>query len=344
MERKAELIRNIDKESSESSDVALAESAAADRQDRGAVPDSNGANRAADREARVRRRDRRNGAYALDAASPASGNSVANVAAEDAAGPDRDERRARQRPRAPRAERRSVSQPERAIASADQAAVEAPDPAIAVPLPETLHADAKGRTGPRVAARARKRQQAAAAALDQVSDDPAIGALNRHLNMMMHQLTTAHRVIGRVAAERDALRQQLADLQGIPVEEIVVSTIGATTETATRASTPAEKPASESRFAKFNYFGGDDIALVRKRRQSFVLGLIAIGIVLALVAQQLHWSIPTDVSRDSLSALPILGNLMTLFLAGWLIYRVVRISSKGVRWVFPTEDRRRRRR
>ena len=32
-----------------------------------------------------------------------------------------------------------------------------------------------------------------------------------------------HAVVGRVAAERDALRQQLADLQGIPVEDVVIT-------------------------------------------------------------------------------------------------------------------------
>jgi hypothetical protein len=34
---------------------------------------------------------------------------------------------------------------------------------------------------------------------------------------------------------------------------------------------------------------------------------------------------------------------MPLFLAGWLFYRVFRVSSRGVRWIFPSEDQKRRR-
>jgi hypothetical protein len=67
-------------------------------------------------------------------------------------------------------------------------------------------------------------------------DHPALGALNRHLNMMVQQLGTAHRVIGRVAAERDAFRQQLADLQGIPVEAIAVTSLGQTESRRSRAT------------------------------------------------------------------------------------------------------------
>ncbi|MDF3018661.1 MAG: hypothetical protein K0R44_3886, partial [Thermomicrobiales bacterium] len=90
------------------------------------------------------------------------------------------------------------------------------------------------------------------------------------LNMMMQQLGTAHRVIGRIAAERDALRQQLADLQGIPVEEIVVTTIGASSEQPSSAVKPSEPP-PKSGLSRLNYFGGEDVVVMRKRRQMFVL-------------------------------------------------------------------------
>jgi hypothetical protein len=205
-----------------------------------------------------------------------------------------------------------------------------------------------GKSSARTTARARKKQQAAASAVDAIDEHPAIGALNRHLNMMMQQLTAAHRVIGRVAAERDALRQQLADLQGIPVEEIQVTSIGTATETTgatlrstTSAAAEAEQP---SMLARLNYFGGDDFELMKRRRQRFVIALVLVGCFIAVIARQNGWSMPSDISRSSLAALPFLGNLMTVFLAGWVLFRVVRVSSKGVRWVFPSEDRRRRRR
>ena len=59
---------------------------------------------------------------------------------------------------------------------------------------------------------------------------PGFGALNRQLTWLTEQLGTVHRRIGRIAAERDALRQQLADLQGIPVEEVPIPLVGAPKE------------------------------------------------------------------------------------------------------------------
>lgn len=299
------------------------------------------------REARVKRRDDHREVPDLDAsASLAVGDPALSPIERDAhQHPNRGSRRNQQQlPRAPRADRRAVRSVEHEPEWAAEASTESP---LAEPVTRELDAgiliDPKGRGVARVATRARKRQQAAATAVDNADDNPALGALNRHLNMMMQQLTAAHRVIGRVAAERDALRQQLAELQGVPIEEIFVSTIGASTEAPSRPVS-ASQPPSESRLAKLNYFGGDDIALMRKRRQTFVLMLAVVGAVLAVVGSQLGWSMPEDFSRDSLSALPILGNLMTVFLAGWVIFRIVRVGGKGVRWVFPTEDRRRRRR
>ena len=174
---------------------------------------------------------------------------------------------------------------------------------------------------------------------------PSVTALNEHLRLMTQQLTAAHRVIGRVAAERDALRRQVAELQGIPVEEVVISTLSLSNEAEKPAQPlPAEEPPPPSRWERLNYFGGDDIALVRKRRQTFVLILMVIGGIIALFARQMGWSMPENISRDSLAALPIIGNLMYVLLAFWMLFRVAKVGGKGIRWVFPTEDRRRRRR
>jgi hypothetical protein len=201
----------------------------------------------------------------------------------------------------------------------------------------------KPNRGVRTAKRARRKQEDAAAALNGAEDNPALGALNRHLNMMMQQLGTAHRVIGRIAAERDALRQQLADLQGIPVEEIVVTSLGASSDQFSAAPRPAEAQ-PKTGISRFNYFGGEDVAVMRRRRQTFVLGLLVFVVMLWLAARMGAWQMPDNLSRDSLTALPYIGDLMTYFLAGWLLFRVVKVSSKGVRWVFPSDDPRRRRR
>lgn len=67
---------------------------------------------------------------------------------------------------------------------------------------------------------------AAAGQVGETGDHPGLGALNRQLRQIVEQLETAHRVLGRVAAERDALRQQLADMKGVPVEDIVITSTG----------------------------------------------------------------------------------------------------------------------
>jgi hypothetical protein len=61
-------------------------------------------------------------------------------------------------------------------------------------------------------------------------ETPGFGALNRQLTQLTEQLGSVHRLIGRIAAERDAFRRQLADLQGIPVEDVPIPPVGAAKE------------------------------------------------------------------------------------------------------------------
>jgi hypothetical protein len=109
-------------------------------------------------------------------------------------------------------------------------AVRRPD-ASAAPA-EAMPSDASGTIregGIRTQPPAQHQQTQAAAAEGQVGeagDHPGLGALNRQLRLIVEQLETAHRVLGRVAAERDALRQQLADMKGVPVEDIVITSTG----------------------------------------------------------------------------------------------------------------------
>jgi hypothetical protein len=254
-------------------------------------------------------------------------------------------RQGERRPRAPRAEQGLAAPHRDEDASAPDASTTELDLPGAGDTP-IIPVLGKRKRETRTVKRARRKQEDAAAALRATGDNPALGALNRHLNMMMQQLTAAHRIIGRVASERDALRQQLADLQGIPVEEVIVTAIGVSTEQPVKPSQPAQgtQPQAPSLMSRLNYFGGDDVAQMRRRRQRFVLGLVVFAVALWLTFNMLGLSMPDNLSRDSLGALPYIGNLMTIFLAGWLLFRVVRVSSKGVRWMFPSDDPRRRRR
>jgi hypothetical protein len=193
--------------------------------------------------------------------------------------------------------------------------------------------------------RAQRKHQQAVTAVGGADEHPALGALNRHLNLLLQQVATAHRVIGRVAVERDALRQQLADLQGIPVDEIVVTSIGATQEKEDRPAKSREpsEPQPATGLARFNYFAPDDLEVMRKRRQLFVLVLLSVVFVLWLISRLGFWQLPDNLSRESLTALPLVGEFMSYFLAGWIFFRMIKVSSKGVKWVFPSDQRRRRR-
>jgi hypothetical protein len=115
--------------------------------------------------------------------------------------PSREDRRTargerRQRPRAPRTEQAAA--PVSPTSAPDNET--AGDPAL-VPEAATAAAEAlvinlsgkKPNRGARTLKRARRKQQDAAAALAGADDNPALGALNRHLNMMMQQLGRPHR-------------------------------------------------------------------------------------------------------------------------------------------------------
>lgn len=256
----------------------------------------------------------------------------------------------RSRPRAPRAEKRAADAAS-AGDGAEPVSKSAGLPEGSAAIAEAVAVEAAGKRpsrGTRTLQRAQRKQHAAAAAVGGAGEHPALGALNRHLNLLTQQVGTAHRVIGRVAAERDALRQQLADLQGIPVEEIVVTSIGASTESAdrparTRGHGEPGEPQPSTGLARFNYFAHEDIQVMRKRRQMAALCILSIVLVLGITSRLGFWQLPSNISRDSLGALPVIGNFMTIFFAGWMFFRVFKIGGKGVKWVFPSDQRRKRR-
>ena len=262
------------------------------------------------------------------------------------------------RPRAPLAENRAVPPDPAASAtveSAERADGSPPETNASSGEAGALVIAFPGQTqkqGIRTGRRARNKEEAAKAAIDGVDDHPALGALNRHLNMLMQQLETAHRVIGRVAAERDALRQQLADLQGIPVEKIVVTSVGASTDQLVKgaqADQPlseanADEPESPSLISRLNYFSAEDIAVTRRRRQMFALAILLLVFMLGIAGLMGLLQIPANLSRDTMGTLPVIGNFLTILFAGWMFFRVFRIGGKGVRWIFPKEDRHRKRR
>jgi hypothetical protein len=50
-----------------------------------------------------------------------------------------------------------------------------------------------------------------------------------------------------------------------------------------------------------------------------------------------HLSAPTDMSREALLAsLPLIGGVSGYLFTMFILYRIVRVGTRGVYWVFPT--------
>jgi hypothetical protein len=94
--------------------------------------------------------------------------------------------------------------------------------------------------------------------------------------------------------------------------------------------------------SRLNYFSVDDIAVARKRRQRFALGLLLLVLIFGLSIRLGIMRLPDNLSRESLTAIPMIGDFLSVFLVGWILFRFIRISSKGVQWVFPSEKKKRR--
>jgi hypothetical protein len=327
---------------------------------------------------------------AIGETAPGTGESSEAVESNKVGNPDREARRTARlegrkiaraeksrRPRAPLAEK-SAAASDSATPSEDELPEDsppAPDASIGAAGALLINLSGeKQRRGIHTARRAANKREAAAAVMKGTDDHPALGSLNRHLNAMVQQLGTAHRVIGRVAAERDAFRQQLADLQGIPVDAIAATPLGQTESRRSRATarqsanqsgspvqgiavavpgqtegqlsiaTDSDELDSPSIMSRLNYFSVDDITVARKRRQRFALGLLLVVLIFGLTIRLGIMQLPDNISRESLTALPLIGDFLSIFLVGWIFFRFLKVSSKGVKWVFPSEDQKRRRR
>jgi len=360
------------------------------------------------------------GPVAIEETAPESGDSSETAESNGVAKPDRESRRElrqkaraekRQRPRAPLAEKVAATR-DSATENVDELPEDSP-PAddASIGAAEALSIDGSGNTsddGTGTLTPALGEQEDAAPASARTANDPVLGGLNRHLSMMTLQLQKAEWLIDRVAAERNDFRQQLAELQGIPVEAIPMTSLDQIRRRPSRAmagqsadltGSPAagiavaspkrirtrpskvkvgqsadlsesavqgiavaspgqtknrrsretvadepDEPTPPSVMSRLNYFSVDDIAVARKRRQMLALGLLVVIVGLWLASKMGVWRMPDNLSRDSLAQLPVIGELMSYFLAGWVMYRVVRVGSRGVKWVFPTEDKKHKRR
>lgn len=189
---------------------------------------------------------------------------------------------------------------------------------------------------------ARPRRQLRRRAFHEAIDEPD-GELVRRYQAVLQQTIAAHRVIGRLNFERDALARQLETLQasspnGVSAPTSLVALAQATPPAASGQRDPSVLQALD------RFFNSGDIWGVRRRRMGFVLGLLAVAAVTWGITQTGLVVLPAKLSRDSLGDLPFVGTTLRLVMGVWSMFRVVRISARGVRWAFPEEGARRRRR
>lgn len=189
-----------------------------------------------------------------------------------------------------------------------------------------------------------------------------VAPLVRHVNTVTEQLNEAQMTVGRLMAERDALRARLAEAEGVPVDEIALATLGDAhvdadasarklqrIEARQSALIVDDKKPSPLRpvgitlgfVPETDTFDG--LKRMARRRQLFA----AVVLVTAFTGLRIASSNGVQFdkfSRDGLADLQYVGMVFQVFLMAWMLYRVVRVGGKGVSWLFPDPNGRRRRR
>ena len=220
---------------------------------------------------------------------------------------------------------------------------------------------------PRAVERIRMQKEAAEKVILNSPDvTAAVAPLVRHVNTVTEQLNQAQVTIGRLTAERDALRQQLTEETGTLAEQLDRQMAvelkdperrqsrllrqEAREEARTSDGEEADEPGAIKRFfQRAGFIIPDDASeeefkrAVRRRQMIAVVFLAVIGLGL--------WSYQQDpnntvgkMSRESLADIQYVGAIFQVLLVAWMVYRVVRVGGRGAKWLFPQQKTRRRKR
>ncbi len=238
----------------------------------------------------------------------------------------------------------AVASPEPVEARPSAIAV-APSGSLVAPLIDTG-------ANPKTIERSRVQFNAAEGAITNNSDVIAVIApLIRHVNGVTEQLNDAQINLGRVMAERDALRQRLAQVEGVEVSELsIVPFSDASLAQSDRQSNRLQRLESRADDAERAKPAGklgirnplkvdssatrEEMARVARRRQLLAIAIFgAIGIMLFISRRQ--GNDLSNISRDSLADLQFVGIFFNMFFMVWMLYRVVRVGGKGAKWLFP---------
>ncbi|HEU5430959.1 MAG TPA: hypothetical protein VFU81_04815 [Thermomicrobiales bacterium] len=209
----------------------------------------------------------------------------------------------------------------------------------------TLEGNAK--RADRKAGRMDVQHAAAAEALSAIDpNNAAMAPLIRYVNAVSMHLNESQKTVGKLQVERDALRAQVLSLDAEPIDASRFAEL-AKKAGITDASDPRQQRRSERQAAKDGTddapaseddAGGSMDETGRKRRL-IALGALALVGLVALGTRVMNHPIDlSNMSKDSLGSLAIVGQFMQVFLAGMIFYRLARIGSRAGRWLFPEND------
>lgn len=190
--------------------------------------------------------------------------------------------------------------------------------------------------------RRRRRQRGADEEGDEGDLYAGLGPMVRHLWTMTKELSEAQRTVGRLTAERDLLLQQLGDDRVLP--------IGSAEAGGTRPNREARQAAKQAERANA---GGpvptpEELATraaeAGRRRRLIALGILVTIAAAIWIGRAVHVPVGDYLSKGGVTGIPYVGIVFQVFLAGFLLFRVVRVGGKAGQWLFPSAEEPKRRR
>lgn len=203
--------------------------------------------------------------------------------------------------------------------------------------------------------------------------DGSLEPMVRHLCALTKEIAEAQRTLGKLSAERDALRREVGELQATPPlltdgqgeslrlgKEARLEARAVKLAERAIVAEPVPTPKEirlEAKAAKQAERGIVDEPVptpeelrtraqaVGRRRRMIALSVIgAIGLTI-VVWRLMGWASPvSDASKRGLTGIAYIGPFMNIVIGGFLIYRIVRVGSKAGNWLFPSAEEPRRRR
>lgn len=228
--------------------------------------------------------------------------------------------------------------------------------------PETPRRVAREQAARTRAQRFQQAAEAAAATVDEEAGDhrtTLMMPLVRHMAMMTKELNEAHRALGQLGAERDALRRQVAELKGLTNSTVPALADGsphplpnkeAVREANKEARLEAKAAKQTERLAivpveELDPELGQRAAEVGRRRRLIALGIVSTLVLIYVVLWMTDNEPPlAAMGKDGLQSIAVIGPLMSLMMAGFLLYRIVRVGGKARGWLFPEPEKPRKRR